>query len=225
MGGFSVREGPHSQDLKGVGTSKTSALTRGLIGVIQTSSHQVGATKTPPWIMAVGFVSNSKLDGLVRKKGHWEDDCIGFTVKDLKDVLQPHENALVIMLQVRGFDVRMVLINQGSRVEIIYPDLYVGLGLTPEDLASCDSLMVAFYGIIVMPARQVTLPEEVEERKVMVNFIVVHSYFPYTAILGRPWIHAMGAIPSSLHQKVKFSTKHAWGSMCSLEMSGSHRGT
>ena len=27
-------------------------------------------------------------------------------------------------------------------------------------------------------------------------------------ILGRPWIHTMGAIPSTLHVKVKFSTKH-----------------
>ena len=48
---------------------------------------------------------------------------------------------------------------------------------------------------------------EVEGRKEIVNFIVVHSYSPYTAILGRPWIRAIGALPSSLHQKVKFPTK------------------
>ena len=27
------------------------------------------------------------------------------------------------------------------------------------------------------------------------------------AILGRPWIHALGAIPSTLHVKVKFCTE------------------
>ena len=43
-----------------------------------------------------------------------------------------------------------------------------------------------------------------EGKEVMVTFIVVNSFSPCTAILGRPWIHAMGAIPSILHMKVKF---------------------
>ena len=47
-----------------------------------------------------------------------------------------------------------------------------------------------------------------EGKEVMINFIVVNSFSPYTAILGRPWIHAMGAVPSTLHVKVKFHTEH-----------------
>ena len=46
-----------------------------------------------------------------------------------------------------------------------------------------------------------------EGKEVMVTFIVVSSFSPYTAILGRPWIHAMGSILSTLHVKVKFRTK------------------
>ena len=41
----------------------------------------------------------------------------------------------------------------------------------------------------------------------MVNFIVVNSFSPYTAILGRPWIHAMGVVPSTLLVKVKVHTE------------------
>lgn len=48
------------------------------------------------------------------------------------------------------------------------------------------------------------MPVVITERKeVMVNFIVVNALSPYIAILGRPWIHAMGAVPSMLHMKVK----------------------
>ena len=36
------------------------------------------------------------------------------------------------------------------------------------------------------------------------NFIVVDTYSPYIAIVARPWLHAMGAIPSILHMKVKY---------------------
>ena len=46
-----------------------------------------------------------------------------------------------------------------------------------------------------------------EGKEMMVTFIVVASFFPYTAILGRPWIYAMGAVLSTLHVKVKFCTK------------------
>ena len=55
---------------------------------------------------------------------------------------------------------------------------------------------------------QISLPVNMEGKEVMINFIVVNSFFPYTAILGRPWIHAMGAVPSTLHVKVKFHTEH-----------------
>ena len=47
-----------------------------------------------------------------------------------------------------------------------------------------------------------------EGKEVMVNFILVSSFSPYTAILGRSWIHAMGAVASTLHIKVKFHTDH-----------------
>ena len=47
-----------------------------------------------------------------------------------------------------------------------------------------------------------------EGKEVMVTFIIVRSFSPYMAILGRPWIHAMRAVPSTLHVKVKFPTEH-----------------
>ena len=46
-----------------------------------------------------------------------------------------------------------------------------------------------------------------EGKEVMVTFIVVASFSSYIAILGRPWIHAMGVVPSTLHIKVKFCTE------------------
>ena len=51
---------------------------------------------------------------------------------------------------------------------------------------------------------------------VKVDFIVVDAFFPYTAIMGRPWLHSLGAISSTLHQKVKY---HSGGQV--LEIMGS----
>ena len=66
---------------------------------------------------------------------------------------------------------------------------------------------MGFDGRMVIPNGQILLPVNMEGKKVMVTFIVVASFSLYTAILGRPWIHAMGAVPSTLHVKVKFHTK------------------
>ena len=46
-----------------------------------------------------------------------------------------------------------------------------------------------------------------EGKEVVATFIVVASFSTYTVILGRPWIHAIGAVLSTLHVKVKFCTK------------------
>ena len=39
------------------------------------------------------------------------------------------------------------------------------------------------------------------------DFIVVDVYSPYTAIVARPWLHALRAVSSTLHQKVKYPSE------------------
>ena len=40
-------------------------------------------------------------------------------------------------------------------------------------------------------------------KTVEVDFIVVDAYSPYTAIVTRPWLHTLGAVSFTLHQKIK----------------------
>ena len=51
-----------------------------------------------------------------------------------------------------------------------------------------------------------------EGKEVEVNFIVVNDFLPYIAIMGWPWIHVMEAVPSKLHQKIKFLFENGGGS-------------
>ena len=46
-----------------------------------------------------------------------------------------------------------------------------------------------------------------EGKEAVVAFIVVILFSPYTTILGRSWIHSMGAVPSTLYVNVKFRTE------------------
>ena len=77
------------------------------------------------------------------------------------------------------------MINQGSVAEIMYPDLYKGLGLKPENLIAYNSLLVSFEGKMVVPKGQIKLPVQVGTDVVEVDFIVVDVFSPYTTIMGR----------------------------------------
>ena len=121
-------------------------------------------------------------------------------------IIQPFDDALVVTLRITSSDIRRVMIEQGNGAKVVYPYLYKGLGLTHEDLTRYDIPLVAFDDTVVISTEQIRIAVEVGGRKELVDFIVVHYYSPYTAILGRLWIHSVGAVPSSLHQKVKFPT-------------------
>ena len=99
---------------------------------------------------------------------------------------------------------RRVLVDQGSVVEIMYLDLYNGLNLKFEDLTAYESPLISFEGRTVIPKGQIRLPIQTDLEIVEVDFIVVDSYSLYTAIVARPWLHALGAVSSTLHQKVKY---------------------
>ena len=86
----------------------------------------------------------------------------------------------------------------------MYPDLYKGLNLKSEDLTTYDSLLVSFDGKAVILRGQIRLLEQASSEVVEVDFIVVDAYSPYTAIVARPWLHALGVVSSTLHLKVKY---------------------
>ena len=71
---------------------------------------------------------------------------LGFSAKDKIGTIQPHNDALVVTLKIGGYDVKRMLVDQGSVVEIMYPDLYKGLNLKSEDLTTYDSPLVSFEG-------------------------------------------------------------------------------
>ena len=99
---------------------------------------------------------------------------------------------------------KRVIVDQGSSVEIMYPDLFKGLNLKPEDLTIYDSPLVSFNGKVIIPKGQIRLLVQASSEVVEVDFITVDAYSPYTTIVARPWLYALGAVSSTLHQKVKY---------------------
>jgi len=175
------------------------------INVILVAPRRIGSF--PSRVMSVARFSTKDNDRESKKSRKGASPVLGFSDKDKIETIQPHNDALVVTLRIGGFDVKRVLVDQGSAVEVMYPDLYRGLNLKPEDRTSYDSPLVSFERKIVTPRDQIRLPIQTGSDVVEVDFIVVDAYSPYTAIMARPWLHALGAISSTLHQKVKYPSK------------------
>ena len=129
---------------------------------------------------------------------------MGFLDEDKIGTIQPHDNALVITLRIGGYDVKRVMVDQSSTAEIMYHDLYKGLSLRAEDLTPYSSPLVSFEGKVIIPKGQIRLPVQAGSETVEVDFIVVDAYSPYTSIVAKPWLYTLGAVSSTLHQKVKY---------------------
>ena len=92
----------------------------------------------------------------------------------------------MVTAQINGFIVKRVLVDQGSGVEVMYTNLFWGLGLKNEELSKYDTPLVGFDGRMVVLEGQILLPMNMEGKEVMITFIVVNLFSSYKAILGRP---------------------------------------
>ena len=121
---------------------------------------------------------------------------LSFSEEDKIGTTQPHDDALLITLKIGDYDVKRVMVDGGSAAKVMYPDLYKGLNLKLEDLMPYSSPLMSFDRKLVIPKGMIRLPIQTGPEIVDVNFIMVDTYSPYTAIIGRPWLHILGAVAS-----------------------------
>ncbi|XP_065620821.1 uncharacterized protein LOC136063821 [Quercus suber] len=186
-------------------------LPMGTINVIFTAPGRTGSW--PSKVLSVDRLPAGE-SGQGPKRCKLDDQLVlGFSDADKVGTVQPHDDALVVTLRIEGYDVKRVMVDQGSVAEIMYPDLYRGLNLKLSDLTPYHSSLICFEGKVVTPKGQIRLPVQTGSEVVEVDFIVVDVFSPYTAIVARPWLHALGAVSSTLHQKIKYPSK---GRVCKI---------
>ena len=175
----------------------SSKLPLGIINVIFAAPGRAGSC--PSRVMSVSRSPAEESSSMPKKAKMGALLVLGFSNKDKVGTIQPHNDALVVTLRFGGYDVKRVMIDQGNAADIMYPDLYRGLNLKPEKLTAYGSPLVSFKGKMFVPKGRIRLPVQTGTDVVEVDFIVVDVFSPYTVIMGRPWLHTLGAVSSTLH--------------------------
>ena len=128
---------------------------------------------------------------------------------------QSHDDPLVIMLMIEGFNTRRILVDNYSSTDIIYLSAFQQLKVSLERLHPFDSPFVSFSGDKVYPKSIVTLTVTVEvypkQLTCQLDFIVVDYPSSYNVIIGRLTLNHWKAAISTYCLKVKFPTENDVG--------------
>ncbi|XP_050889380.1 uncharacterized protein LOC127094613 [Lathyrus oleraceus] len=119
---------------------------------------------------------------------------------------------LLIRAKMARFDVRRILVDEGSSVDIMYVHLFKTLKLDKTNLAPyVGSDLQGFNGATTRPwgyvELLVTFGEQETAREVKIQFLVVDCPSLYNCIFGRPTLAELTAVPSTVHLKMKYYTK------------------
>ncbi|KAJ9691124.1 hypothetical protein PVL29_013344 [Vitis rotundifolia] len=130
--------------------------------------------------------------------------CIVFSDDDLPPEGSDHTRPLDISVGCSGRRIPSVLLDNGSALNVCPLATAIALGYAPSDFGPSTQTVRAYDST----RREVMGTLEIELLIGLATFVAVFQVLriptSFNLLLGRPWIHRAGAIPSSLHQKVKF---------------------
>ena len=132
------------------------------------------------------------------------DDTITFSLINANQILQPHEDTLVLTLGISGFDMRRILIDPGSSTDLLQMSAYKQMGFPPSAIENPGWLLSRFNGATTISQDDVVLPVQVGPVTLNMQFLVVEDLSPFNVIKGCAWLHRMKVIPTTYHQMMSY---------------------
>ncbi|XP_022853969.1 uncharacterized protein LOC111375383 [Olea europaea var. sylvestris] len=146
---------------------------------------------------------------------HGKLEDITFGTRDLEGVSLLHDDALVISAIVANFEVKRILVDNGSAANILSQEAFANMGISSQQLKAVKTPLQGFGGGVITLEGVVELPltlgSDQKQITEMTTFQVVRVSMAYNAILGRPLLNKIKAIVSTFHLAMKFPTSNGVG--------------
>ncbi|XP_075481082.1 uncharacterized protein LOC142521778 [Primulina tabacum] len=175
----------------------------------------------PPWInQRVGEPRREGRDSGRARKAHGrrlenfeisrgadlpQDPVISFGPEDLRGIVAPHNDALVVTATIANYDVTRIFIDNGSFVNILFKSTLDQMKVEGFEFDPVSTPLYGFAGHAIPPLGQITLPLSLgrDSRRVtkMITFTVVDTPSLYNGILGRPALKDFRAVASTNSEK------------------------
>ena len=163
------------------------------------------------------MVQNVQLTSFIPKITRRESPIIGFSEEDARRLHHLHDDALVVNIRVRDYNVHRMLVDNGSSADILYYPAFQQMGIDRTRLIPTNAPLVGFGGTRVLPLGAIILsvtvgdyPQQITRD---VTFLVVDCSFAYNGILERPTLNSWKAATSTYHLMIKFPTEYGIGEL------------
>ncbi|GKC82640.1 reverse transcriptase domain-containing protein [Tanacetum coccineum] len=119
------------------------------------------------------------------------------------------EGPMIIEAEMGGHFVHRVYVDGGASSEVLYEHCFVKLRKEIRDqMVPATTHLIGFSGETIWPLGQIALlvkiGDEVHSTSAWMNFMVIRSPPQHNAIIGRPDIRKIRAVPLTAHGMLKF---------------------
>ena len=132
---------------------------------------------------------------------------ISFTDDELPPEGKKHTLPMHIIVKCEDMIVARILIDNGSALNICLMSTLEHLNVDTSLIRPTTMIIKAFDGTFQKVQGEIELAIGVGPMSFMVKFQVIKVDSPYNLLLGRPWLHAVGTVASTLHRRLKFPSK------------------
>jgi len=129
---------------------------------------------------------------------------VTFSKEEIDPAGLKHTKALHVIVKCKGCIVAKVLIDNGSALNVLPNTTLARLSVDRSNIRQSAMVVRAFDGTRREVLGDIDLPLQIGACTFNVTFQVMNIEPAYTMLLGRPWIHSANAVPSTLHQKIKY---------------------
>ncbi|XP_070010808.1 uncharacterized protein [Nicotiana sylvestris] len=129
---------------------------------------------------------------------------MSFSKNDLPPKGASHYKALHLTVKCEGYYMKRVMLDGGSGVDICPLSTLQLMEIGTKRISPNNVCVRAFDGIKRDSIGEIYLIMTIGLVDFEVTFQVLDMDTSYNFLLGRPWIHAVGDVPYTLHQMVKF---------------------
>lgn len=131
--------------------------------------------------------------------------------EDDEEVVFPHNDVIIVALNIKNYDERRIIIDNGISANILYFDTLMKMEISPDWLTRVDSPIIGFMGDAIQVEGMISLTMKGNyplQSIPWANFLIVRAPSAYNTILKQLGINTFRAVVFTYYLKVKFSIVH-----------------
>ena len=109
-----------------------------------------------------------------------------------------------IQAKVKGKRTSYMMVDDGFAINVCPLQILPNLGVKVEELTKSNLVIKAYDDSTGSVKGMFIASVKTGPIQAVVEFTMLDILVTYALLLGRPWYHILGGVPSTVHQKVKF---------------------